>query len=181
MPESDVQNQPRREAPIVVEAEQQPDKAVINQTALEKPAPMIERSNNESAEKLVTGDDHTKLNSSLDQWITATNAHDVDRQMSYYASKVNSYYQTRNASPELVRAEKKRIFDRANAIDIRAGKPEITVSRDGRTATMRFRKKYAIKQGQKNRSGEVIQELQWVKSGGDWKIVSERDVKVVNR
>jgi len=46
---------------------------------------------------------------------------------------------------------------------------------------MRFRKKYAIKEGQRIRNGEVIQELQWVKSGSGWRIVSERDVKVVNR
>ncbi len=180
-PKRNVQNQPRQETPVVEEAEQQPNEAVANQPAREKPTPVIERSNNESAERSATGEDHTKLNSSLDQWITATNARDVERQMSYYAPKVNAYYQTRNASPETVRAEKRRVFEDANAVDIRAGKPEITVSRDGRTATMRFRKKYAIKQGQKNRSGEVIQELQWEKSGGKWKIVSERDVKVVNR
>lgn len=176
----DVQNQPRRETPAAASAEQQVNEAVINQPAPEESA-VIERGDNETAEKPATGDDHTKLNSSLDQWITATNARDVERQMSYYAPKVNAYYQTRNASPEAVRAEKRRIFDSANAVDIRAGKPEITLSRDGRTATMRFRKKYAIKQGEKNRSGEVIQELRWVKSGDDWKIVSERDVKVVNR
>jgi hypothetical protein len=46
---------------------------------------------------------------------------------------------------------------------------------------MRFRKKYVIKEGQKSRSGEVIQELQWIKLDGAWKIVSERDVKVINR
>jgi ketosteroid isomerase-like protein len=178
-PKRDVQNQPRRETPA--DGAQQPNETIINQLASEKPAATIERGSSESAEKPGTGDDHTKLNSSLDQWITATNARDVERQMSYYAPRVSAYYQTRNASPESVRAEKKRIFDHANAVDIRAGKPEITVSRDGRSATMRFRKKYAITQGQKNRSGEVIQELQWVKSGGDWKIVSERDVKVVNR
>jgi hypothetical protein len=80
-----------------------------------------------------------------------------------------------------VRAEKKRVFDGANVVDIKTGKPEITLSHDGRNATMRFRKKYAIKQGQKSRNGEVIQELRWVKSGADWKIVSERDVKVINR
>jgi hypothetical protein len=177
----DVQNQPRRETPAAASSEQQLSEAVINQPAREKSAAVTERGDNETAEKPATGDDHTKLNSSLDQWITATNARDVERQMSYYAPKVNAYYQTRNASPETVRAEKRRIFDSANAVDIRAGKPEITLSRDGRTATMRFRKKYAIQRGEKNRSGEVIQELQWVKSGGDWKIVSERDVKVVNR
>jgi hypothetical protein len=101
--------------------------------------------------------------------------------MNYYAPKVNAYYRTKNASPESVRAEKKRTFERADAIDIRTSKPEITVSPDGKTATMRFRKKYVIKQGQQSRNGEVLQELQWVKSGNGWRIVSERDVKVISR
>ena len=127
------------------------------------------------------GDDRTQLNSSLGRWISATNERDVEQQMNYYAPRVDAYYRARNASPELVRAEKKRVFERADAIDIQTGEPEIKVSRDGQRATMRFRKKYAIREGEKNRRGEVMQELQWVKTDGDWKIVSERDVKVINR
>lgn len=186
---SETPNQPRRpeEASVNQDEAPQPDETVRVQPAREKPA-AIERgnvsssnSNNESAVKPATGDEQAKLNSSLDRWISATNARNVDQQMSYYAPKMNAYYRTRNASPESVRAEKKRVFERANAIDIKTGKPEITVSRDGQSATMRFRKKYAIQEGQKNRTGEVLQELRWVKSGNDWKIVSERDVKVINR
>jgi serine/threonine protein kinase len=123
----------------------------------------------------------TELSTSLNRWVTATNSRNVEQQMNYYAPKVNSYYRTRNASPESVRAEKKRIFERADTVDIKTGKPEITVSPDGKTATMRFRKKYAIREGQRSRNGEVLQELQWVKSGSGWRIVSERDVKVINR
>jgi len=151
------------------------------QSANENPATEIESGDNESLEKSGTGNEQTELSSSLDEWITATNARDVERQMNCYAPRVNTYYRTRNASPELVRAEKERIFARADVVDIQTGKPEIKVSRDGQSATMQFRKKYVIKEGQKSRNGEVIQELQWVKSGGDWKIVSERDVKVINR
>lgn len=122
----------------------------------------------------------SELNASLSKWISATNARDVDRQMSYYAPKVNAYYHARNASQDAVRAEKKRVFEKATAVDIQTGKPEINVSPDGRSATMRFHKKYAIKERERNRNGEVIQELQWVKSGSGWRIVSERDVKVIN-
>lgn len=100
--------------------------------------------------------------------------------MSYYAPKVNAYYLSRNTSQDAVRNDKKRAFERATSVDIKTGKPEIIVSPDGRTAKMRFRKKYVIKEGQRSRNGEVIQELQWIKSGSGWRIVSERDVKVVN-
>lgn len=176
----ETQNQPRREA-SADKGTTQPSESVKPQAAREEPAAEAERADKESVEKPVTGEEQTKLNSSLNQWINATNARDVEQQMNYYAPKVNAYYQARNVSPDLVRAEKERVLGGANVVDIQASKPEIALSRDGKSATMRFRKKYAIKQGQKSRNGEVIQELQWVKSGSDWKIVSERDVKVINR
>ncbi len=135
----------------------------------------------QSREVTVGGAPQTELNASLDKWINATNARDVEQQMNYYAPKVDSFYRARNASLETVRAEKNRVFERADAISIKASKPEIDLSPDGRSATMRFRKKYLIKEGQRSRNGEVLQELRWVKSGSDWRIVSERDVKVINR
>lgn len=177
----ETQNQPRRETLEAGGEAAQSNEAVKPRPAREEPAAEFERAGNELVETPTAGVEQTKLNSSLDEWITATNDRDVERQMNYYAPKVNAYYQARNASPDLVRAEKKRIFERANVVDIKTGKPEITLSRDGRSANMRFRKTYAIKEGQKSRTGEVIQELRWVKSGDDWKIVSERDVKVINR
>ncbi len=122
-----------------------------------------------------------ELNTSFGDWVTATNARNVERQMNYYAPKVNAFYRTRNVSPDAVRAEKRRVFERADQVDIQTGKPQIAVSPDGKSATMRFRKRYVIKEGQRTRNGEVVQELQWVKSGSGWRIVSERDVKVINR
>ncbi len=144
---------------------------------------------NEPAQKQTSGEKssatndnpQTELSSALSNLISATNSRDVKRQMNYYAPKLNAYYLTRNTSQDAVRAEKNRIFSRADAVDIQTGKPDIDLSPDGQKATMRFRKKYDIKQGTKSRSGEVIQELQWVKSGDGWRIVSERDVKVINR
>lgn len=123
----------------------------------------------------------TELNTSLADWVSATNSRNVDRQMNHYASKVNAYYRTRNASPEAVRAEKRRVFARADQVDIQTGKPEIVVGPGGKSATMTFRKKYAIKEGGRSRTGEVLQELRWVKSSDGWRIVSERDVKVIDR
>lgn len=159
----DEKNQPRQES-------------LTDNTLVKQNAPIKETT---TPEKSDNGTSQAELNNSLEKWITATNARDVDRQMSYYAPKVNAYYLSRNTSQDAVRSDKKRAFDRATSVDIKTGKPEITVSPDGRRAKMRFRKKYAIKEGQRSRNGEVIQELHWVKSGSGWRIVSERDIKVV--
>lgn len=120
------------------------------------------------------------LRGALDEWIAATNARDIQRQMGFYNQKVNAFYLTRNVPREAVLAEKSRVFGRADVIDIKAAAPGIRVSPDGRTATMRFRKKYAIEGGGEDRRGEVVQELRWQRTDDGWKIVSERDLRVIN-
>jgi ketosteroid isomerase-like protein len=125
-------------------------------------------------------DARATLHGALDEWIAATNARDIKRQMDFYNQTVKAFYLTRNVPREAVRAEKSRVFGRANVIDIRASAPGIRLSPDGRTATMRFRKKYAIEGGGEDRRGEVVQELHWRRTGDGWKIVSERDLRVIN-
>ena len=119
------------------------------------------------------------LRGALEDWVAATNARDIDRQMSFYNPVVNAFYRSRNVSRADVRADKARVYERASSIDIRAGAPDIHLSRDGRTATMLFRKQYAITGGGQDRRGEVLQELRWQRIEGQWRIISERDLRVV--
>jgi ketosteroid isomerase-like protein len=120
-----------------------------------------------------------ELQSALGDWIAATNARDINRQMKFYAPTINAYYLTRNASRESVRAEKARVFSNADSVDVRASAPDIRLSRDGQTAIMRFRKRYRIGGGEAGRSGEVLQELRWRRTHAGWKIVGERDLRVL--
>ena len=120
-----------------------------------------------------------ELRSALGGWLAATNERDVGRQMSFYAPTVEAFYLARNTTRESVRAEKARLFARASAVNVEAASPEIRMSRDGRTAVMRFRKRYQITGGEGARSGEVLQELRWRRTDGGWRIVSERDLRVL--
>jgi ketosteroid isomerase-like protein len=126
------------------------------------------------------GAEEAELRGALDEWIAATNARDIGRQMDFYGETVGAFYLTRNVPREAVRAEKTRVFGSADAIDIRAGTPAVSLSRDGQTATMRFRKKYSIAGGGNDRRGEVLQELRWRRTKDGWKIVSERDLRVID-
>jgi hypothetical protein len=119
------------------------------------------------------------LRRALEDWIAATNARDIERQMSFYPPVMRAFYLTRNAPREAVRAEKERVFLRARTIDVRAAAPELIIQERGRAAVMRFRKSYVIEGGGQNRSGEVIQELRWQLTPEGWKIFSERDVRVI--
>jgi ketosteroid isomerase-like protein len=123
--------------------------------------------------------DAAGLRAALDEWIAATNARDIERQMSFYLPTLAAFYLQRAVPRARVRAEKARVFTRAKVIDIRAAEPEILFSDAGRTAVMRFRKSYVITGGGQDRRGEVIQELRWRRTLDGWRITSERDVKVL--
>lgn len=133
---------------------------------------------NSSNTKEAPKDARGELSEALDAWIAATNARDLNRQMSFYAPKLNAFYQKRDISQGAVRAEKSRLFSQISSIDVKASAPEIRVGDDGRTATMRFHKRWNFV-GAQSSSGEVVQELGWRKTDAGWKIVSERDIQVI--
>ena len=119
------------------------------------------------------------LRDNLNEWIAATNDRDIVKQMSFYVPRLKAYYLTRNTSRAFVQEEKKRVFSTASVIDIRAEEPEIIFQDGGRTAIMRYRKKYRVENKRLSRRGEVIQELRWQRVGQQWRIFSERDIKVL--
>jgi ketosteroid isomerase-like protein len=147
-----------------------------DQTPAVNPAPDAEGDSDSKGEEVqAEPSTRAELRTSLDEWIAATNARDVAGQMRFYAPNVEAFYLSRNASREAVREEKSRLFAQARDVDVRASEPDIRLSRDGRTAVMRFRKRYRIDE----RGGEVLQELRWRRTGAGWRIVGERDLRVI--
>ncbi|MEP7213510.1 MAG: nuclear transport factor 2 family protein [Acidobacteriota bacterium] len=120
-----------------------------------------------------------ELRNALDEWIGATNKRDIETQMRFYLPRLDAYYLSRNTPRSAVMSEKRRVFSTARSIDIRAEEPEIVFQDGGRTAVMRFNKKYRIADKGRTKSGEVVQELRWRRTGDGWRIYSERDVKVL--
>ena len=119
------------------------------------------------------------LRGELEAWVEATNRKDIRRQMEFYAPRLAAFYLSRDATRELVRAEKSRVFDAAGAVSVTAEEPEIVFLEGGRAAVMRFRKRYHIEGGPRAGRGEVVQELRWRRTASGWKIYSERDVRVI--
>lgn len=141
------------------------------------PAPVAASPNNRSRQ--IENDEAVSVRAALDQWIAATNRRSIEKQMSFYMPQLQAFYLARNASLSSVRAEKVRLST-AKSIDIRAAEPEIIFQDGGRTAIMRFRKKYRIEDRAKIKSGEVVQELRWQRTQSGWRIFSERDIKVIS-
>ncbi|MDQ3818952.1 MAG: nuclear transport factor 2 family protein, partial [Acidobacteriota bacterium] len=144
----------------------------------------IARSNPPSTDN--TGDERPKgdlesLRGAFDSWIASTNARDVDKLMTLYDSKLDTFYRAQNVSKDFVREDKARSLKRADVIEVAASGVETTMAGDNGTATMRFHKRYAVKIDGRERRGEVLDWLRWRRTDEGWKIVGERDLKVLRR
>lgn len=137
-------------------------------------ATLIEKVSDENFEQA-----RTEITDSINGWVAAINEGDVNRQMAFYPPTVEVFYRTRNVSSAAIRAEKERLFEQADKIDVQVGEPQFEFSDHGQTGTTRFRKRYQIEGPQGNRRGEVVQELRWEKTSEGWRITSERDVRVI--
>ncbi len=125
-------------------------------------------------------DPHVTSRGALNEWVDAITSRDIDKQMAFYAPTVDTFYLQRHVAQADVRAEKDRLFGQAKAIDVRLmDEPQITFSNAGRIATMRVRLSYVIEGAEQTRRGEVIRELRWMNTDEGWKIVGERDVRVI--
>jgi hypothetical protein len=99
--------------------------------------------------------------------------------MRYYMPKLTVFYQQRNVSRDFVRRVKSELFN-LGPTTIQVSDPEITITSDRRAAITRFRKDYDVGGTRGRRRGAVLQELKWVHTDAGWKIVSERDAKVLD-
>ncbi|HEX8179736.1 MAG TPA: serine/threonine-protein kinase [Pyrinomonadaceae bacterium] len=124
--------------------------------------------------------DRASLRTALDDWLAATNARDLERLMSFYMPAMEGYYRDRNASSAAVRADKAQMLGQPGTVAVRrTGEPQISLSADGRSATMVFHKPFVLGANEQQRSGEVLQELKWQKTAQGWRISGERDVQVI--
>jgi ketosteroid isomerase-like protein len=123
--------------------------------------------------------DFSSLHGAFDAWLAATNARDLETLMKFYSPQMDAFYRARDVSQDVVRADRTRLFERVSALQVSTGAPEITLSGDGHTATMTFDKEYRMKINGRERRGKVLQQLRWQQTGEGWKIVSERDIRVL--
>ena len=119
------------------------------------------------------------LRSTVDGWLAAHNSRNLSQVTNFYMPNVSAFYLAQHASRAAVRAEKARLFQEPAMSIKRTSDPQITFSEDGRTATTLFRKSYSRGTAARPESGEVLQELGWQKTNRGWKIISERDLRVI--
>ncbi|HZH29350.1 MAG TPA: protein kinase [Pyrinomonadaceae bacterium] len=119
------------------------------------------------------------LVAAIDNWLAAHNGRNLSQVTNFYMPNVSAFYLTQNTTRAAVRAEKARLFQAPSMSIRRNGDPQITFGQDGSTATTTFRKTYTRNGSEQTQSGEVLQEIVWQKTNRGWKIISERDLRVI--
>lgn len=153
-----------------------PEASPLPTATLEPRAAAASEEQAESAS--VDADTREAINATIDGWLAATNEKDIDTQMSFYAPVLNRYYRQNNYARAAVRADKARRFAQTDSVQMSTSEPEITLEQEGRVR-VRFRKQYEISNPDGTQRGEVLQELVLIRSGDSWRIVSERDLRVL--
>jgi serine/threonine-protein kinase len=138
------------------------------------PQPSAQPSATGAAEK-----ERVALRSSVDSWLGAHNGRNLTQVTNFYMPNISVFYLTQNTTRAAVRAEKARLFSERGLSIRRTGDPQITFGEDGNTATTVFRKSYTRGEASQQQSGEVLQEIIWQKTNRGWKIISERDLRVL--
>jgi hypothetical protein len=110
-------------------------------------------------------------------WKSAAEAINLAEYMTNYADTLD-YYNKRGASIGTVRADKQRAFSTYDTMKINLSNMRVTPDATGENATAVFDKEWYFENAQKVSEGKVQSQLKLKKIGGDWKITSERDLKV---
>ncbi|HEX8131786.1 MAG TPA: hypothetical protein VF527_22005, partial [Pyrinomonadaceae bacterium] len=119
------------------------------------------------------------LRTTIDGWLAAHNGRNLSQVTNFYMPNVSAFYLRQNTTRAAVRAEKARLFQETGMSIRRTSDPQITFAPDGSTATTVFRKSYSRGDSTQPQGGEVLQELVWQKTNRGWKIISERDLRVL--
>jgi serine/threonine protein kinase len=123
--------------------------------------------------------ERAELRSTVDSWLVAHNTRNLSQLTNFYMPKVSPFYRVRNTTRAAVRAEKARLFTEPAMSIKRTSDPEIVFATNGIVATTLFRKSYSRGTAANAQSGEVLQEIVWQKTNRGWKIISERDLRVI--
>lgn len=113
----------------------------------------------------------------INRWKSSSEDFDLEDHLSNYADTVD-YYRGGKVSLGKVREDKEKVYNMYHTVSVNISNAEITPDPSGEKATAVFDKEWNFENDEKSNSGKVRQQLQFVKSGGKWKISGEKDLKV---
>jgi len=116
------------------------------------------------------------VKATLNNWAAATNAHDLDTHMSYYADTLDYYYDRKNARIDFVRTGRERAYNKYPQLNVQLSNITVAPSTSGMSASATFDKTWDF-QGEKHSTGSVRQMVELTNVGGRWLITAEKDLQ----
>lgn len=113
---------------------------------------------------------------SIENWRRSSDDIDIDAHLGNYADTVD-YYKAGRVGIARVRADKERAFGTYRTINIAVSNIKVKPDDTGEKATAVFDKEWIFEGDETNSSGKVLQQLQFAKIGGKWRITGEKDLK----
>lgn len=113
----------------------------------------------------------------INAWKASSEAHDLDVHMQHYAEKVN-YYNKNNVSRSIVKNDRSKAYEKYPVIKIFLSNMSFKLGAADESIIAEFDKEWLFQNDQKKSTGKVKSQLKLSKINGQWKITSEKDLKV---
>ena len=118
-----------------------------------------------------------EITNALEQWKDLTEGHNAEKLSQMYGEKVD-YLGTTGVSNAEIRATVQKLFDAYSDIDLQISNLSVAVDSEGQAATAIFDNEWDYEASPKLSSGKAHTKLHFQRAGSDWKIVSERQLKI---
>lgn len=120
----------------------------------------------------------SEVNTVLESWAGAARAHNLDLQMTYYTDVVSPYFGRRSISKAEIRSDRSVAYRRYPRLDIQLSNINVVVDSSGTQAIATFDKSFTFSSDDKIFTGMVNARVWLAKSGSQWFITGEKDLKV---
>lgn len=152
----------------------------VNSSAL--PSPSVSKTPTEEKTPAPTPDFspeevRREVSDTVNSWTSALVSRNLLAHASHYADTVD-YFNQSGASSATVRADKQRAFAAFDTIEMEISNLRVTPDSSGESATAVFDKEWYFEGDGRSSEGKVQTQLRLRKTGGEWKITGERDLKV---
>lgn len=113
----------------------------------------------------------------IEKWKDLTEGRNAEKLVQMYGEKVD-YHGTEGTTVEQIKSELNKTFDAFSDIDIEISNLIIAVDAEGATATALFDKEWSHEAPPKLAEGKAHFKMHLQRTGSDWKIVTEKQLKV---
>jgi serine/threonine protein kinase len=118
-----------------------------------------------------------QIEAAVNGWVQATESRDINALMATYYDKLTLYNKQPNVASSVVRTDKEHAIGMYSNMKVQLSNVNVVLDPDGDRGTAVFDKTWQFT-GSSNFTGSSQEELKFFRTGGKWRITSERTIQV---